>query len=268
MKVAIQTLDGKPSGQTTLPKQFEEPVRFDLIKRAVLSLQSAARQPYGADPQAGKKHATDISRRRRDYKGSYGKGISRVPRKTMSRNGGNFNWEGALAPGTRGGRRAHPPKVSTVRYRKLNTKENRKAIRAAISATLDKELVSKRGHAIPAAYPFVVADSLEQLTKTKELRAALTQLGLGDELARAAIPSRRSGRATMRGRTRKQRTSVLLVTSADAPVMLAAKGIPGVNAVPVNALNAQILAPGTHPGRLSLFTSGAIKQMEEKQLFL
>ncbi len=268
MKIALHALDGKANGQVQLPAQFEEPLRVDLIKKAVLSLQSKARQPYGADPEAGKKHATDISRRRRDYKGSYGKGISRVPRKVLSRNGGNFNWVGALAPGMRGGRRAHPPKASKNWERKINTKENRKAIRSAISATIDKNLVTKRGHKVPAHYPFIIADGIEQVQKTSELKKTLDTLGFGAELERAAIPQVRSGRSAIRGRAHKQRISVLLVTSADAPVAMAAGSIPGVQAVAVNALNAEILAPGVHPGRATIFTQSALKHMEEKKLFL
>ncbi len=266
-KISILSLDGKSAGTVALPIQFAEPVRTDLIKRAVLSLQSIARQPYGASPLAGRRHAVDISRRRRDYKGSYGKGISRVPRKTMSRKGGQFNWVGAFAPGTVGGRRAHPPKITKDWEMKLNKKENRKAIRSAIAATLDKTFVAARGHVAPTAYPFAVVDGIEQIAKTKDLIAALTAFGFGDELARAAVPQKRSGVSAIRGRARKVRKSILIVSSEDAPVMQAASNIPGVEAVPVSELNAEFLAPGCHPGRLTIFTQAALKAMEERALF-
>jgi large subunit ribosomal protein L4e len=267
-KLNVLGIDGKSQGNVELPKQFIEPVRLDLIQRAVLSLQSRARQPYGADPQAGRRHSVDVSRRRRDYRGSYGKGISRVPRKVLSRRGGQFSWVGAFAPGTVGGRRAHPPKSEKIWTRKINTKENRKAIRAALAATLDTSLVSARGHRAPTNYPFALVDGIEQIAKTKELIATLETLGFTEELARAAdIQTRSSGIARMRGRARKVRVSVLIVASADAPVMTAAQNIPGVQAVAVNELNAELLAPGAHPGRLTLFTQGALKRMEEANLF-
>ena len=86
--------------------------RFNkLIKRAVLTLQNNKRQRYGANPEAGKKVSAALSKRRRKYRGSYGHGISRVPRKILSRRGTSMNWQGAFAPGTVGGRRAHPPKA-------------------------------------------------------------------------------------------------------------------------------------------------------------
>lgn len=266
-KLTILGLDGKAGAQKQLPKQFAEPVRKDIIKRAVLSLQSKARTPYGADPEAGDRHAVDISRRRRDYKGSYGKGISRVPRKIMSHRGGQFNWEAARAPGVKGGRRAHPPKSSKDWTRKMNTKENRKAIRSALSATIDKKTVSMRGHKVPDNYPFLVADGLEQVKKTSDLSKTLVALGLAHEMERASVTKKRTGVAGLRGRKRTT-TSLLIVTGTDAPVMLAAKNLTGVDCVAVSELNAELLAPGTHPGRLTLYTESAIKTLEEKKLFL
>ncbi len=53
------------AGEKELPSQFKEAVRIDLIKRAVLTLQSNARQKYGAKPEAGQRHSAELSRRRR-----------------------------------------------------------------------------------------------------------------------------------------------------------------------------------------------------------
>ena len=267
-KVTIYGTDGKAGAQVALPKQFAEPIRTDLIKKAVLAVQSKTRQPYGADPQAGRRHSVDVSRRRRDYRGSYGKGISRVPRKVMSRRGGQFQWEGAFAPGTKGGRRAHPPKSEKDWTKKINVKENRKAIRSAIAATLDTALAKARGHIAPTTYPFAVADGIEHITKTKELRAALLALGFEQELSRAAEVQSRGGLAATRGRSRKIRKSILIVaSSADAPIVLATKNILGVEACGVNELSAEMLAPGAQAGRLTLFTVGALKVMEDNKLF-
>ena len=267
MKLTIYSADGKAGSQKQLPKQFDEPVRADIIKRAVLSLQSRSRQPYGADPEAGDKQAVDISRRRRDYKGSYGKGISRVPRKVMSRRGGNFNWEGARAPGTKGGRRAHPPKAGRNWTRKINEKENRKAIRSALAAVMDKKIVTARGHRLPENYPFIAEDSFAKIKKTKDLVAAFEKLGFSQELDRANAKHIITGIAKRRGR-KQQPVSILIVTDIKAPVAEAAANVTGVEAVSVNELNAELLAPGTQPGRLTIFTESALKTMEEKKLFL
>ena len=156
MKLDVLNLDGGKSGSIELPKQFEEAKRPILIKRAVEVLQANRRQRYGAKPEAGKNYSVRISKRRRDYRTSYGHGISRIPRKVMSRRGTRFNWEGAFAPGTKGGRRAHPPKAEKIWVKKINKKENRKAIRSALACTFDKDMVKARGHLIPDNYPFVV----------------------------------------------------------------------------------------------------------------
>ena len=87
MELKIINAENKEVGKQKLPEQFEEEIRPDMIKRAVEAVQANKRQQYGSDPRAGKKTAARLSRRRRDYKGAYGKGLSRVPRKTMTRRG-------------------------------------------------------------------------------------------------------------------------------------------------------------------------------------
>jgi large subunit ribosomal protein L4e len=43
----------------------------------------------------------------------------------------------------------------------------------------------------------------------------------------------------------------------------AASNILGVTIAKVNDLNAEMLAPGTHPGRLTLWTNGALEQLDK-----
>ena len=99
MKVVKFTVESVQQGDVELPKQFDEEFRPDLIKRAVLVVQRNKRQVYGAKKDAGKRASAELSRRRRKYRGSYGAGISRVPRKILSRRGTRFYWVGAFAPG-------------------------------------------------------------------------------------------------------------------------------------------------------------------------
>jgi large subunit ribosomal protein L4e len=176
MKAKVYTLKGEELKSIDLPKQFEEPLHTDLIKRAVLEIQSGKRQPYGVSPEAGQRASAKVSRRRRNYRGAYGKGISRVPRKVMWRRGTNLAFVGAFAPGTVGGRKAHPPKAEKIWIKKMNKKERRKAIRSAISATINPSLV-KENHKLPERYPLVIEDSFENLKKTREVKQALLNLG-------------------------------------------------------------------------------------------
>jgi large subunit ribosomal protein L4e len=268
MKTTIKGTDGKDTGSMLLPSQFSEEYRPDLIQRAVLSLQARARTPYGATPMAGKRASAELSRRRRKYRGSYGMGISRVPRKIMTRRGTRMFWVGAFAPGTVGGRRAHPPKADKKWEQKLNKTENRKAIRSALAATMNRDLVVARGHKTPKDYPFLISNDFEALSKTRDVMAAFAALSLGEELERAEIKKVRAGKGKVRGRKYKRRKGPLMVVSSeDAKLGFAARNIPGIDIAVIHELNAELLAPGTHAGRITLFTEAAMKRLADEKLF-
>ena len=267
MKAFLKTKEGETKSEIELPQQFEEKVRPDLIRRAVLSLQSRRRQPYSTDPEAGKKYSSKLSRRRRAFKGAYGIGISRVPRKTMSRSGSRFNWEGATAPNTRGGRQAHPPKVEKRWEKEINKKERRKAIRTAMAASVIKEFVEKRGHFVQD-YPIVVENDIENINKTKDALAFFKKIGISQDLEKSLKKTEKTGKAQRRGRTKKQRKSALVVVSKKCNLMKSASNIPGVDIVDVASLNAELLAPGGDLGRLTIYTKGAIDILEKEKLFM
>lgn len=267
MKVNIVSIENARLGEMDMPSQFDEEIRPDLIKRAVLAVQSK-RKRYGAEPMAGKKASAEISRRRRNYKGAYGHGISRVPRKILSRRGTRMNWVGAFAPGTVGGRRAHPPKAGKNWGQKINKKEKTKAIRSALAATINPELVKQRGHLLPEAYPLVLEDKFEGIDKTKRVKEVIQKLGLGDELKRVSAKSIRAGKGKTRGRKYRSKRGFLIVVSKECKLKEAAKNILGSEVESVNSLNAEILAPGALPGRLTIFTKGAIERLEKERLFM
>ncbi len=268
MELKILNTKNKETGKISLPKQFSEEIRPDLVKRAVLAIHSHDRQAYGADPEAGKKSSAELSRRRRKYRGSYGMGISRVPRKILSRRGTRMNWVGAFAPGTVGGRRAHAPKAEKIWAEKINDAERRKAIRSALAATVDKEIVSARGHFIPTNYPFVIDNDFESIDKTKDIKIALTALGFEEELSRGEKKTIRAGKGKNRGRPYKKKKSLLLVVSDKCLLVNSAKNIPGIEVVSINSLNAKLLAPGTDIGRATLFTKNAMETLDKSNLFV
>ena len=267
MKVDVLDITNKKVGEVNLPKQFNEDVRLDLISRAVLALQSSKRQPYGSMPEAGKRYSSTLSKRRRRYRGSYGFGISRTPRKILSRRGTRMYWVGAFSPNTVGGRRAHPPKAEKILGKKINKKERKQAIRAAISATMIGDLVKKRGHIIPENYPFVLDKKFEDLSKTKDVINALKVFGLEKELDRVGKKRVRTGRGKTRGRKYKVKKGPLIVVSKKSNVIKAANNIPGIDIANVKSLNLELFAPGAVPGRLTLWTAGAIEILEKEKLF-
>src|SRR3989338_7670311 len=225
MKLPILDSNGVQKGEKELPSQFNEQIRHDLIRRAVLALFSTARTPYGADLRAGKRSSPDLSKRRRHYRGSYGFGISRVPRKILSRSGTRFNWVGAFMPGTVGGRRAHPPKAEKILIEKVNIKERRRAIRSALAATIHTPLVAARGHLLSPHYPFILAEEFESVKKTKELQLALEKLALHDELARIKKKTVRAGRGTMRNRKYRRKVGPLIVVAHTCPLIKSSQNL-------------------------------------------
>lgn len=268
MDVKILTKENAENGKVKLPSQFDEVVRTDLIKKAVLAVQANKRQKYGNKPDAGMRHSAKLSRRRRKYRGGYGAGISRVPRKILSRSGTRFNWVGATSPGTVGGRRAHGPTAQKDFAVKLNDKERKKAIRSALAATMVLDLVKSRGHKAPDSYPFVLSDDFDKLEKTKDFKIAFDKLGLSEEMKRAATKTVRAGKGTMRGRRYKQRVGPVIVVSSDSKALTFARNLSGFKVIKVSDLNAETLAPGCQVGRLALFTKKALDEMEEKRLFI
>jgi ribosomal protein L4 len=148
MKATLYDVSGKKKGDVTLPALFDAHVREDLAaKAAEAAKQWQAMSTYA---EAGKRHsaAGTISHKRHDWKGQYGKGISRVPRKNMSRRGSQFNWVGAETSGTRGGRRSHPPKGARY-FRKINKKEQILALHSALAEESSHRERSEEELAIP-----------------------------------------------------------------------------------------------------------------------
>jgi len=267
MKLPILDLANNEVGKISLPRQFEEDIRPDIIKRAVLAIQSHKRQIYGASEEAGKRASAKLSRRRKHYRGSYGYGISRVPRKILTRSGTRMNWVGAFAPGTVGGRRAHPPKANKIWRKKINYKERLKSIRSAIAATVAKDIVAERGHIIPNNYPFILDDKFESLNKAKTIIEAFSKLGMNEELSRIAEKKVRAGKGKSRGRKYKKKKGPLIVVSQECKLRIAASNIPGIEIINVRNLSAELLAPGGKPGRMTLWTNAAINILEKEGLF-
>jgi len=268
LEVNVYNLDGKVIRKIELPSQFDEELREDLIKKAVKAIQRARIQPYGTKIKAGRTSSAKFRGIRRGYGHSYNWSLARLPRLMLR--GGRRIGRVVNVPQAVGGPRAHPPKVEKIWKIKINKKERRKAIRSALSATALRELVIKRGHKVPKnlTLPIVVIKDFENLSKTSEVRKVLLSLGLNEELERATKKKIRAGKGKMRGRKYKKPKSVLIVVSdPKVPIIKAARNLPGVDVVSVDMLNAELLAPGSHPGRLTIFTEPAIRRLEKEKLF-
>ncbi len=273
-KVPVYNINGEKIGEVELPIHFSFIVRKDLINRAYWSVFTHSLQPYGTDPLAGKRKVVRWRKHRRiRYRTFYGWGVSRVPRKILARYGGGWGYiayAGAFAPFTRGGRRAHPPKVEKKIYEKINKKERLKAVLSAISATAKKEFVVARGHRVgDIELPIVFEDKFEDIEKTREVVKLLEKIGLKEELERTKKVKIRAGKGKRRGRRYKKKKGPLIVVSdKDKNIIKSARNIPGVDVVPVKDLSILHLAPGGKPGRLTIWTVSALKKLEEEKLFI
>lgn len=250
MKANVIDITGNLVGQVDLPSVFEEGYRPDLIKRAVLSAQANRLQPYGPHFYAGMRTSAQSW--------GPGHGVSRVPRIKNGR-------RAAGIPMARGGRRSHAPQPNAVYSEKVNNKERQKAIRSAIAATAMPELVKGRGHLFTREVPVVVQNNLEALTKTSDVRKFLMATGLWDDVERAKNgKSIRAGRGKMRGRRYRMPKSLLVVAAQDQGIGKAVRNLPGVDFATADTLNAELLAPGTHAGRLTIWTEASLQRLSER----
>ena len=242
--------DNQPIDEVEIPNVFKSPYRPDIIKKAVLSQQSHRFQPQGRDPMAGKR-TTAESR-------GVGLGIARVPRIK----GG---MRAAFGVSIVGGHQAFPPRAQKIIRKEINKKERRLAIRSGIAATAVRDIVAGRGHIIDTVsqLPLVVEDNVQSLVKTKEIKELLDHLGLWQDVERARRRKIRAGRGKTRGRKRKTGKGPLIVVSEDLGIGKASSNLPGVDVVKVEDLNAELLAPGTHPGRLIVWTRTALEALDE-----
>lgn len=249
MKVNVYSKEGEVTGDIELPAIFNEEFRPDLIKRAVISAQTARVQPWGNDPMAGKRTTAQSW-------GS-GRGAAMVPRiKGGSRT--------AFIPLAVGGRQAHPTRAEKKLHEKINIKERRFAIRSAVAATANGDIVTLRGHKTDNVeqFPIVVEDDICSVKRTKETREIFKNLGVYEDMIRAKSGKKiRAGRGKTRGRKYKHVKGPLLVVAEDKGISLGARNHAGVDVVTVDNLNAELLAPGTHPGRLTIFTKSAIDKI-------
>jgi len=248
----IFDLEGKAVGKLKVPKVFKTPLRPDVIKRAVVAIQSRRFQPQGRDPLAGKRRSVESL--------GAGHGLSRFPRLKAGSQRATF------AVGTVGGRKANPPVSAKRIAKRIPRKEMRLALRSALAATALKETVASRGHIAEDVrdFPLVVVDDIQGLKKTSEVEKAFLKLGVWPDIYRVKESFKeRAGKGKRRGRRTKHAVGPLLVIGENASVAQAARNLPGVDVSTVNNLNAELLAPGTHPGRLTIWTRSAFEKLDE-----
>jgi large subunit ribosomal protein L4e len=259
MKTNILDVNGKKKGDLDLPKFFSSNVREDIIFKI---LEASRRQAlYAPDFMAGRKNSASgkLKHRRGVWKSAYKRGISRIPRKIISKRGSQFNWVGAQVPFAVGGRRAHPPKT-LFSGKKINKKELIIALKSALSATANEEYISKKYFTVNEVknVPIVVESKLLNF-KTRDLFKALKKI-LGEELFSVAIKTKkiRAGKGKRRRGKYKTNAGMLMVIGEEEKLKTNLFDV-------VSAKNLGVfdLARGGI-GRLTIYTEKAIKDLEKR----
>ncbi len=254
MKVDVFGIDGKKTKQTELPKVFKEKVREDLIRRAALSDQSKTYQPKGNYKWAGLETSARYRGRKEAYGSLKNRGQAMLPREIRPKG----RWgDVKKVPFSKGGRRAHPPKPEKVIIEKINKKEYLKALKSALAATAQLEIVQNRGHKTDIA-PIILEDTFNKIKKTKEINNALLKI-CEEDLKRGKNTKRRT---TRKGGKKTPKTALIVVTK-DSELLNSAKNISGIEVVTIEKLTVDLLAPGATAGRLTCYTEGALKELEK-----
>jgi len=246
MKGSVYSLDGKVAKQIDLPKFFEVEKRPDLVKKAVLSEESRLYQPKGNYKYAGMETSARYRGRKEDFGTTKNMGIAHRPREVLPK--GRYG-KVKRSPSAVKGRRAHPPKPEKKIIEEINKKEYSKALKSAIAYTADRKIVCERMNLeIGASLPLVMDDSLEGLKKTKEVLGVLKALNLSKLVEKA----------------KKNGAKAALIIVSEGSVLKAASNVPGVDVVKADALEVRHLAPGTHPGRITIFTEKSLEALKER----
>ncbi|MEM1945970.1 MAG: 50S ribosomal protein L4 [Candidatus Caldarchaeum sp.] len=250
-QVPVYNAAGEAAGTITLPPFFTSPLRQDIVHKAFLHLSTHRLQPKGASKLSGHKHSVE----------SWGPGFGMARISRVKGRGTPKYGAGGMVPSAVGGRPTHPPVPEKKIHKSLNKKELRNAMLAALAFTSSVEHVRKRGHRVPdgVQLPIVVEDDFESVSKTRDFKMFFSKLGLEEELNRCMKVKMRAGRGKMRGRRYKKRRGPLIVVSKKCSLVKAAENVPGVDVVEARNLSVLDLAPGGHPGRLTIFTKPSLE---------
>ncbi len=263
MKIHVLNNLGKTEKEID-SKAFDSETREDIVQK-VAEIEKMNRMPEwapyiysGMDTSA----SGNVKHNRHVWKSDRGKGMARIPKKKMSRTGERFHWVGAVIPGTKGGRRAHPPKLGG-RILKINKKEFLLALKSALAMIANPQKVQKKYSSLNDSklnikLPIVIGSDTIGL-QTGEFLEALGKILGSSELEEVAIQkkSMRAGIGKMRGRKYKKSAGLLLVLGNKE-----SKKINGIDIVNANNLIVSDLA--SNGARLCAFSEQAIKDIEEK----
>jgi large subunit ribosomal protein L4e len=245
----------KAVGTVTLPAVFSAPIRSDVVHYVHTLMAKNARQPYAVAPRAGMETPAQ----------SWGTGraVSRIPR--VPGGGTSRSGQGAFGNMCRGGRMFAPTKIWRRWHRKISVGQRRFAVSSAIAASGVTPLVMARGHKIDEVpeVPLVLADSLNAVSKTKEVKAILQRVGAMQDVLKSADSKKlRCGAGKSRNRRYVQRRGPLVIYDVSEGLDRGFRNLSGVDTTSIDNLSLLDLAPGGHVGRFCIWTKGAFEKLD------
>ncbi|TNJ26532.1 Ribosomal protein L4 [Giardia muris] len=245
--VKVFSATGAPAGELPRPAVFSVPIRPDIISFVHTQLAKNNRTPYAVSRYAGVQCTA--------HSWGPGRAVARLPRK----HGGI----GAYANFARGGHMAHPTSVNRRWCRCVNLNLRRYAVASALAASANAQLVEARGHRIGNVKSIPCVVDVSDVKKTKDAMGIIRAIGAAEDVERCK-ESRgiRAGRGKMRNRRYRMRRGPLLIHAGEN-IEPAFRNIPGLDICHVSDMKLLELAPGSHPGRLIIWTKGAFASLDQ-----
>lgn len=245
------------SGEIKLPSVFSAPLRHDIVTFVHDQLSCNTRQAHSVAYLTGMKTSS--------LSWGTGRAVARIPR--MRGSGTSRSGQGANGNMCKDGRMAHPLRIWRRWHRKVNLKQRRHALSAAIAATAVAPLVLARGHRVMNVpqLPLILSDSVNSVARAKDAVAIMQRFRVDEDLNRVRLAKKlRCGKGKLRNRRFKNRRGPLIIGDDNSQTFArACRNIPGVDYLNVNRLNIRHLAPGGHLGRFCIWTEGAVKALND-----
>ena len=256
-KIQILGINGNKEKEIST-EIFAGEIRPDIVQKIAEIERNSAKQPYSPFMWAGMQSSAsgNVKHNRHVWKTDRGRGTSRFPKKRMSDKGSHFVWVGAIIPGVRGGRRAHPPKIPRTDI-KINKKEKIFALKSALAMISSMEEIKKKysrlnGHELKIKLPLVIDAKILGL-KAKQFFETLVKI-VGENMMGVAVQEKsiRAGAGKMRGRKYKQNAGMLFVLGNKEKIKIS-----GIDTIKVKDIEIRDLVE--NGARLVMFTEEAVK---------
>ena len=254
--ISVYASSGTKTSEAPLPSVFLSALRPDIVQFCHTNMNKNHRQAYAVSMKAG--HMTSA------HSWGTGRAVARIPR--VGGGGTQRSGQGAFGNMCRGGRMFAPTRTYRKWHRRVNTTQKRYAVASALAATAVPALVMARGHRVEnvVEMPLVVQGDCGDVTKSKQAREMLSNLGAMDDVEKAVDSKKlRKGKGKMRNRRYVTRKGPLIVYSGDkSDVERGFRNFPGVDVCNVDRLNLLQLAPGGHMGRFVIYTESAFAALD------